>query len=140
MKGLNFGGKETQFKPGDMPWNYRPVGTERVSTDGYLEVKVADPKTWKAKHRIIWEEANGPIPKGHVVIFADGDRQNVALDNLLMISQRELSVLNTKGLITSDADLTKTGVIVANVMLKIGERKKEKSGNERRDQFERDEI
>lgn len=125
-KGLKQGGEQTQFKPGDRPWNYKPVGTERINTDGYVEIKIAAPNKWKGKHIIIWEEANGSVPKGHALIFADGNRLNVVLDNLILISRRELAVLNKRGLITNDAELTKTGVVVADVLLKIGERKRKK--------------
>lgn len=119
------GGYEpTQFQKGHVPKNYRPIGSERVNVDGYVEVKVADPKTWRMKHVIIWEAAHGPVPKGHVVIFADGNQQNLALDNLLLISRRELVVMNKRGLIANDAELTKTGVVIADIYLKIGERKR----------------
>lgn len=126
-KGVVTGGKETQFKKGQKGWNYKPVGTERVNTDGYVEIKIADPKTWKAKHIIIWEEANGPVPSGMCLIFADGNQLNVTLDNLLLVSRRELAVMNKRGLIANNAELTKTGVVIADIYLKIGERKK-KSG------------
>jgi hypothetical protein len=118
------GWEPTQFDKGHKPWNYKPVGTERINTDGYVEIKIADPKTWKGKHIILWEEANGSVPKGHVVIFADGNQQNVTLDNLLLISRRELAVMNKRGLITNNAELTKTGVAIADIYLKIGERKR----------------
>ena len=130
MKGLHTGGEETQFKPGHMPKNYMPVGTERINTDGYVEIKVADPRTWKGKHHIIWEEVNGVVPEGHALIFADGDRLNVVLDNLILVSRKELAMLNKYGLISRDADLTKTGVIIADVYLKIGERKKNRRRGE----------
>lgn len=126
MKGIAFGGKETQFKKGNCPHNHKPVGSERISVDGYLEVKIADPKTWKQKHRIVWEEANGPVPKGHAVIFADGNKSNLEMDNLLLVSRRELAVMNKLRLISGDAESTKTGVVIADVYLKIGERKKGK--------------
>ncbi len=118
------GGEATQFKPGHKPWNYKPVGTERVNTDGYVEVKVSDPNKWRGKHLIIWEEANGPIPKGYAVIFADGDHQNVTLDNLMLVSRGQLAIMNKRGLISVNSELTKTGVIVADIYLKIGERKR----------------
>ena len=35
-----------------------------------------------AKSRWVWEQANGPIPKGHVVILLDGDPMNCELGNL----------------------------------------------------------
>ena len=101
-----------------------PVGTERTNTDGYVEIKIADPNKWKGKHRIIWEETHGPIPKGHVVIFADGNRRNFDPDNLLLVSRAQLARMNQTHLIKNDAELTKTGVIVADVLSKIGERKR----------------
>ena len=112
------GGEETQFKTGQMPWNYKPVGSERV-VDGYTEVKIADPKTWKSKHVLIWEAANGPVPKDHVVIFGDRNKQNMSLDNLLLVSRREMAVMNKKGLISTDADLTKAGIKVAGIVMRI---------------------
>ena len=127
MKGVNFGGKQTRFKPVHKPANWVPVGSERVNAAGYVDVKIQDgklQKNWKGKHIIIWEEANGPVPKGHVIIFADGDRLNVVLDNLVLVSRGKLAVMNKRGLISQDADLTRTGAIVADVYLKIGERKK----------------
>lgn len=118
------GGEETQFRKGQKPWNYMPVGTERVNTDGYVDIKIAEPNVWKAKHVIIWKEANGPVPKGYKLLFGDGNKLNVTLDNLLLISQRQLSELNRHHLIQNDIELTKTGLIVANIYSKISEHKK----------------
>lgn len=81
--------KATRFKKGNAPLNYRPVGSERVNKDGYIEIKVADPKKWMLKHRYIWEQANGKIPTGANIQFKDGNPLNVDLENLYMISRRE---------------------------------------------------
>ena len=133
-KGINFGGKETQFKKGNKPANWMPVGTERVNADGYVDVKIQDgqlQKNWKAKHVLIWEAANGPVPEGHVIIFGDGNKLNVNLDNLLLVSRAQLVRLNQKKLIQDNAELTKTGIVIADIYNKIGERKlktKERKG------------
>jgi len=124
-KGMG-GWEPTQFKKGNRPWNYKPVGTERVNGDGYVDIKVADPNKWKGKHILLWEAANGPVPKGHVVIFADGNKRNFDLNNLLLVSRKELAVLNKHNLIQGETELTKAGVIVADIYLKIGERKRKK--------------
>lgn len=79
----------TMFKKGNKTHNYRPVGSERVNVDGYVEVKVSDPGKWRLKHRIIWEEAYGPIPRGHNVQFRDGNSQNLNIDNLYIISRAD---------------------------------------------------
>jgi hypothetical protein len=119
------GGEETQFKKGNRPWNWRPVGSERINAYGYAEVKVRNPKKWKAKHILVWEEANGKVPKGHVVIFADGDKTNFALSNLLLVSRSELAVMNRRGLIYGCADATKAGKVIADIRIKIAGRKRE---------------
>ena len=118
------GGETTQFKKGHAPHNYRPVGSTRISRDGYIEVKVADPKTWRQLHVITWEKAHGKVPKGHAVIFGDGDKQNCALDNLVLVTRAQLVRMNQQKLIGVSVELTKTGALVAEVMNKIGERKR----------------
>jgi len=126
----NIGGNKTSFKKGNKPLNYKPVGTERIDRDGYVLIKVQDDgpwhKRWKHKHKVLWEEANGPIPSGHKILFADQNRQNISLDNLVLVSDKQMATLNRKGLISNEAELTKTGIIIANIYQKIGERKKSK--------------
>lgn len=86
----------TMFAKGHTPKNHRDVGSERINKDGYIEVKVAEPNKWKAKHRVIWEEANGPVEKGYNVQFKDGNPQNVTLENLYLISRsRQLKEQNS---------------------------------------------
>lgn len=87
--------QKTEFKKGQMPHNFRPVGSERVTRDGYLERKIADPKKWKPVHLILWEEVNGPIPARHKVIFLDNNKQNVVIDNLLLVTFEEAMRRNT---------------------------------------------
>jgi len=113
---------DTEFKKGHIPMNHKPIGSERICVDGYTWVKVKEPKTWREKHRIVYEEHHGPIPKGHAVIFADSNRQNFGPDNLILVSRGELAVMNTKGLITKNAELTKSGVATARLLMKITER------------------
>lgn len=124
IKGGYMKANKTSFQKGSVPANYRPVGSERLTVDGYTEIKIADHQKWKMKHVIVWENANGTVPKGYVVIFADGNRQNSGLSNLVLVSRKELAIMNKRGLISDNADLTKTGVIVADVYLKIGEKKR----------------
>lgn len=119
------GGEATQFRPGNMPQTWKPVGTETVRSDGYTWVKVAEPKKWREKHRLIWEAVHGPIPKGHALLFADGNPQHIELDNLILATRGQLARMNQNHLIQSDADLTRTGLIVADIISKSAERKKQ---------------
>ena len=90
--------KATMFKKGNVPANVRPVGSERVDVDGYIKIKIAEPDVWQHKQRYIWEQANGPVPKGYAIIFEDGDRRNFDLDNLKCIPKSLLSYINIKKL------------------------------------------
>lgn len=134
-KGLKWdsGGRshETRFKPGNVPHNHRPVGSERINTEGYVDIKIADPNKWKPKHIILWESLYGPKPKGCKIIFADGNKLNIVPENLLLVSDNELCRMNQNGWIKTDAEMTKTGVALARLTCKMAERKrkKKKEGN-----------
>ena len=127
-KGISFPGMEaTQFKKGHVPHNWVPIGSERVTKDGIVQVKVQEGKfqhNWKSKHELIWEEHNGPLPAGHVIIFGDGNRRNFDINNLICVSRAQLVRLNQKRLIQNDADLTRSAVIIADIYNKIGKRKR----------------
>jgi len=110
-------GNKTTFKNGNRPHNAKPVGSEKIDEYGILQVKTAEPKTWRPKHVLIWENLHGDVPAGHVVIFADGDKNNFSVENLLLVSRRELMVMNHRKLITNNTNLTKTGKIIADVYL-----------------------
>lgn len=122
IKGVVYeGSKKTWFKKGNEPINHRPIGSERINVDGYIEIKVDEPSKWVLKHRVVWTENNGPIPKNHNVIFGDGDKSNLDINNLVLVSRKQLLTLNRNNLIKDNADLTRTGVIIADIYLKINE-------------------
>ena len=79
----------TMFKKGQNPVNHRDVGSERVNVDGYIEIKVAEPNRWRLKHRVIWEQVNGAIPKGFNVQFKNHNSQDCRIENLYLISKAE---------------------------------------------------
>ena len=106
-------------------WATRPVGYERVNVNGYIAIKIAEPNKWRLKHQLIWESLNGPIPKGHVVLFVDRNSLNLSPENLLLVSRSELARLNRHGLIFSDAESTKAGLQIAKIKNAIGSRQKE---------------
>jgi HNH endonuclease len=89
--------RETQFKKGQTPLNYLPIGTIKPNADGYLRIKIsaksngrgANDKAWEFVHRRVWEKAHGPIPKGHRIWWKDGNHANCALENLELLSDQE---------------------------------------------------
>ncbi len=83
------GSKATQFKKGHKPGNTRKKYHTRIcSKDGYILIKLAD-KHWVAKHRLVWQRLNGPIPKTHILTFRDGNKLNLAITNLELITKAE---------------------------------------------------
>ena len=114
--------KKTMFQKGNSV-NERPIGDERVDVDGYTYIKVEQPNKWKLKHRVLYEEKYGTIPKGYNLIFADGNKQNLDLDNLILVSNSELFILNQNGLYKRDKELTKTGANIAKLLDMISKRK-----------------
>jgi hypothetical protein len=79
--------RAVRFKKGHVPANTKPVGYERLSKDGYVYIKACDGMPMVLKHRWVWEQAHGAIPKGYNVMFVDGDRTNCALGNLRLVSR-----------------------------------------------------
>lgn len=94
---------ESQFKTGNRSGRaaqiYQPIGTERISKDGYLERKTNDnmplQKRWRGVHLLMWEAINGPLPPGHCLVFINRDRSDIRLDNLQLITRRENMLRNT---------------------------------------------
>ena len=115
---------KTQFKPGNRPHKWRPVGSERVNCDGYIEVKVGEPKVWKLKHRLVWEQAHGPVPDGMIIMFRDGNRQNTDLDNLVLVSRSINARISLLGLQNSGA--LDSAIAVAKLYEAVSERGKKK--------------
>lgn len=105
-KGVSYqaGGRcrETQFKKGQRPHTWAPVGTESEDRDGYLKRKVRDDApsgmsrlNWKFVHVLKWEEYHGrPVPPKHMVRIIDGDKRNFSRENLVLVSMAENAILN----------------------------------------------
>ena len=125
--------KHTMFKKGHIPANYRPVGSERVDVDGYVEIKVQDPNKWRLKHNVVWERHHGKIPAKHVVIFLNGNKLDTDISNLKLIKRSELLILNQNHLRSEDARITEAAVNLAGLIEKTKavireQREREKNG------------
>ena len=110
------------FPKGNLPHTTKPIGYERISKDGYVEVKVkmrpSSPDcndNFVAKHRLIWEQLHGPIPDDCVVIFKDGDKQNFDPDNLALVTKAQRLQMTRRGLFSSDPKMTEAGMMIAKV-------------------------
>lgn len=61
----------------------KPIGSTRNNGDRTL-LKIASPDIWVPLHAHVWEQANGPIPEGLMVVAKDGNLKNVDLQNLCL--------------------------------------------------------
>ena len=99
---------ETRFKPGRPAHearNYLPIGSVRITKDGYAERKVTDDprlapaRRWVAVHRQVWEAGHGPVPRGHAVVFREGQRttciEDITLDRVELVTRAELMRRNS---------------------------------------------
>jgi hypothetical protein len=118
--------KATRFKKGNIPANHRDVGSERITKDGYIEIKIKEPNKWQLKHRYIYEKKYGKIPKGYNLIFLDGNRKNIDLSNLKLVSKSEDLIMNKNKLFTTDKNITNTGSLIAKVIDKGNKLKNER--------------
>jgi hypothetical protein len=122
-RGLIESGKKSQFSPGSVPWNagkryspggksidtrfqpgrklrsWKPIGTERLNNQGYLERKVLDTGVTKVDyrlvHHLVWECAGRTVTPGHALVFRDGNKANVSLENLELIDRKTLMGRNS---------------------------------------------
>lgn len=78
--------------PGTRPPNYQPVGATLTGNRGQRYVKVREgawPRAWRLVHHVMWEQAHGAIPPGHVLTFRDGNHTNVDLANLELVAKTD---------------------------------------------------
>lgn len=92
--------KETQFRKGQISTRWDPelycVGALRINADGYIDMKmVPGLRGWRALHVVLWEDAHGPVPRGHALCFKDRDKLNVDVPNLELVSRADLCRRNS---------------------------------------------
>jgi hypothetical protein len=90
--------KHSFFKKGNEPANTRAdneISYRKKKGDkfGYLYIRKGK-SDWVLLHRKIWEEANGPIPEKHCLVFIDGNTANCQLENLKLMTKRENRLRN----------------------------------------------
>lgn len=129
-KGIPFrsGGRsaETQFKPGMLPRNYRPIGSVRLCA-GFWQRKQTEtgypPRDWVNIHHLVWRASGQEIPAGYALCFRDGNRANFDLANLELISRAELMARNS--IHNAGPDLARLQQLRGAIMRQINRREKD---------------
>jgi len=122
---------ETLFKKGSRPHNTLPIGTvawkgrnHKTGDIGYLAVKIAEPNIWEYLHHQAWQRQNGTIPARCAIIFLDGNRENLAIANLALVTRAELSRLNHLRYSQQPAELKPAVFTLAKLKAKVGSLRK----------------
>lgn len=88
--------QQTQFRKGQEPHNALPLWSFRFNANGHLLLKTGKPAPrpndgWEYVHRLVWEQANGPLPHWNLarIWWRDGDKGNCSLSNLELVTAQE---------------------------------------------------
>lgn len=90
--------KRGWFKKGNLPHNTKTDMEISIRPDKrgvkykFIRTSLA---VWTPLQRYVWEQANGPIPKGGKIIFKDSDPMNCDLHNLELLTSGQLMRRNT---------------------------------------------
>lgn len=118
-----------KIKSGLWDARIKDYGAEFINRNR-IHIKVRDPETdkdkWRLKHVVLWEQAHGKVPDGHVLIFADQNPMNCTLDNLILVSRRQLAVINKQQLLQRDKKLNEVVINIADVMLAAADKRQVK--------------
>lgn len=92
-KGTHFS-PATEWKKGNRPWKYKPVGTIYIIKDKTGKrrrwIKLSDDGPRQDRRmpyaRYLWQQQHGPIPPGYFVIHDNGDTLDDEADNLILVN------------------------------------------------------
>jgi hypothetical protein len=126
--------ERTMFKKGNKPLNHREVGSERVNVDGYIEIKVAEPATWKLKQRVVYEEYHKvKLTSNDTIIFLDGNKLNLDINNLFLMKRDELVRYNQDRLHSDNQEQSRAAAQIAILKANINKKRKETDNDTVRD-------
>lgn len=88
-----------------------PIGTIVDDGDGYLKIKTGHGSSgWERYHRYIYKKEHGAIPKGHKIVFLDGNRQNYSVENMVAVPASYLALMNNWKLKSQEPEITKASI------------------------------
>lgn len=118
----NSGKFNSQTKPRSLP-----IGTIRKSAVGtYIKVCESGVKLsgyqkpdWIPLQEKVYIDNFGPVPDGCFICFLDCNNENFSPDNLYPVSRRISAYLSSNKMWNQNPDLTKTAIILANLITLI---------------------
>ena len=108
-------GNPTSFKKGHKQ-EQCPIGTIRKSSNGFSYIKVKDSAYsyisgyaepyWLPLQKKVWLDVYGEVPDDKMVIFLDGNRDNLDINNLYCIDRKISAIMAKNRWYTSNKDNT----------------------------------
>jgi len=109
----------TVYKKGNVK-KQCPIGTIRKTSNGSTYIKVRDSihsyqsgyrePYWLPIQKKIWMDHYGKVPKGKMVIFLDGNKDNLNISNLYCIDRKISALLASNKWYSQNAELTMTAI------------------------------
>lgn len=130
IKGAPHGVHGTQFYSGYMKGKVSPR-REEAGTKKLWGIKNPTPKCktdtgeWDSPGRVTWRKVHGEIPEGYMIRYLDGNPFNNAIENLELVTRSENAMINAKRLFGENPELSKTGLLIAQVMSAAYRKKKD---------------
>ena len=100
----------------------KPIYSEHIITSSangkqYIHIKFQNKEgykyNWKKKHIWVWEQAYGPVPDGHTIVFLDNNTLNCSIENLCLVSDQIYMNMYFHKLFSNNPEVTKAGIVVA---------------------------
>lgn len=130
-----------RFKPGNVK-EQCPIGTVRTSTNGNTYIKVKDSQGskmtgysepyWLPIQKKIWQDHFGEVPEGKMIIFLDGNHENLELDNLYCIDRHISACMASNGWYTNSKDHTRAAIMLCELLFGLKDSVERKGLNDER--------
>lgn len=119
--------KRTMFKKGSVPPNKKELGSERITVDGYIEVKIAEPNKWELLQVLVIQGMIGRrLKKGvEMVRFLDGNTLNCDPANLMLTTRTVNARLNQRKIKPSSVETMKAAIQVETIKCLIRDKEKD---------------
>lgn len=87
--------KRTQFKKGSAPHNTKFDGHERITKDGYIEIRLSQ-GVYRSKHVVEWEKVNGSVKDGYILVCRSNNKLDSSPENWEEITMIENMYRNSR--------------------------------------------
>ena len=93
VKGIHLS-PETEFKKGQRPINWLPVGTitkrkNERETHTRQFIKIDEPNKWEEYAKYVWNNQYGSLIKGDVIYHINGDTLDDRIENLIALPRKD---------------------------------------------------